>query len=576
MPWRGPNEPGEFPTLGHQVIELVEAKCVIPDGERAGEPFVLTDEMVTYYLWVYRINPDARYDERTGTWRNAFYFPRGDQICRPQKWGKGPLSASRIVAESHDEAPVLFAGWDENGEPIGKPWPTPWVQVTAYSEDQAMNVWKALLPMVREGPLADEWPDTGDTRINLPSGGLIEPVTSSAQTRKGQRVTFPVQDQTEDWTQESGGRALADTQRNNAAGMGGRFHSACNAWDPTRNSVAQYTAEQEPGVYLDDIDPGSFSVHNKRERQRALRKVYGDSARARKRDRWVPWVDLDRIDAECAALVRRDPAQAKRNFCNAKEQSAAAAFDPGHIDALLDPGYERKPGRVATIGVDGAQSEDALAIVGTLLEVRDPETHAIVEPRHHWPIGIWEHPPDAPPTYLHPTDAIDAAMVEAVEHSGLTVARIYVDPDYINHLLVLWQGRWGKRVQPWKMNRPTPVAWAVRNFEDSITGAVKARAEGEPTPVSFDPGPPASWDPDADPIFVRHLKNARRQPVTTRDDTGRLMHAIAKDRPDSPRKMDGAAAAVLSDEAANDCIAAGEGKPTTPPTDLLNYRIELV
>jgi hypothetical protein len=37
--------------------------------------------------------------------------------------------------------------------------------------------------------------------------------------------------------------------------------------------------------------------------------------------------------------------------------------------------------------------------------------------------------------------------------------------------------------------------------------------------------------------------------------------------------MDGSAAAVLSDEAANDCVAAGEGKPT-PPTDLLSYKIQ--
>ena len=44
----------EFPTLGYLVAEWIEADCVIPDGERTGEPYVLTDEMLRFLLHYYR------------------------------------------------------------------------------------------------------------------------------------------------------------------------------------------------------------------------------------------------------------------------------------------------------------------------------------------------------------------------------------------------------------------------------------------------------------------------------------------------------------------------------------------
>ncbi len=59
MPWRGPEEPGEFPTLGHQVAAWIEASCAIPDGDYAGAAYVLTDEMYRFLLWYYRLDPDT-------------------------------------------------------------------------------------------------------------------------------------------------------------------------------------------------------------------------------------------------------------------------------------------------------------------------------------------------------------------------------------------------------------------------------------------------------------------------------------------------------------------------------------
>lgn len=506
MPWRGPEHVGEFPTLGFAVADLIEAKCAIPDGDHAGEPFQLTDEMLRFLLWHYRIDPET----------GRFTYGRGSQLVRPQKWGKGPFAAAVICAEADPEGPVLFDGWDAQGEPVGRPWATPWIQVTAVSEDQTANIWRALQPMIELGSIAADIPDTGETRINLPSGGRIEPTTAAARSRLGQRITFSAQDEAHDWLKHNGGRKLADTQRRNLAGMGGRWIETGNAWDPAEESVAQQTAESgEPGVFHDDVEPGSGSIRNKADRRRMLRKVYGGS--------W--WVDLDRIDAEIAALLGRDPAQAERFFLNRKRASEDHAFDAERWDSLAAPGLEPDHGSLIVVGVDGARFADALAMVATE-----------VETGRQWPLGIWERPEHAPDDYEHPSEEVDGAMLEAFER--FDVWRVYVDPQWIDHLLDRWQGRWGdKRVTPWYTNRPRPISFAVRNYR-------AAMGAGDITH-------------DGDDDLARHIRNARKQKVNVYDDDHRQLHTLAKDRPDSPRKIDGAMAGVLSWEARGDAIAAG-------------------
>lgn len=514
-----------YPTLGYDVAELIQAKCAIPDGDQQGEPYLLTPEMVAFLLAFYRVHP------ATG----RFFHDRGGQLVRPQKWGKGPFAAAIICAEADGEGPVIPDGWNAEGQPAGRPWATPWIQVTAVSEDQTANVWRALVPMIELGAIRADIPDTGQTRINLPGGGRIEPVTSSARSRLGQRLTFALQDEAHSWLERNGGHMLADNQRRNLAGMGGRFLETGNAWDPRENSVAQRTAESgEPGVYHDDVDPGIGSVRNKADRRKMLRKVYGDST-YRAADapwRWQPWVDLDRIDGEIVALLARGEAvQAERFFLNRKLAGEDAALPPGLVDSRGGGSEAAAKARI-TVGVDGARFVDALAIVAT-----DVKTGA------QWPIGIWERPEHAPDDYEHPYDQIDGAMVDAFERWD--VWRVYIDPQWIDHLVERWQGRWGqKRVLPWYTNRPRQIAHAIRGFTDAANAG--------------------DWSHTGDELFARHLKQARKQMVNVYDDDHRQMHTFSKDRPDSPRKIDAAMAAVLSWEARSDCIAAGEAEPAGP------------
>lgn len=512
MAWRGPEYPGEFPTLGYLVAEWIEEMCVIPDGEFVGQTYILTDPMLEFLLWYYRLHPDAAPDPTKPS--RAFIHERGGQLVEPQKWGKGPFSASMICAEA--DGPVLFDGWDANGEPVGRPWSTPWIQVTAVSEGQTANVWRALVPMIELGPLAGEIPDTGATRINLPGGRPIEPVTASARSRLGQPITFAVQDQTEDWTARNGGRTLADNQRRNLAGMGGRWLETANAWDPAMESVAQQTSESEaPGVYKQKSNAGAGSINNKRERRRMLRRVYQHS--------W--WIDVDRIESEAVALLERDPGQAERYFLNRDTPGAGRAYDGERWHELGQPMIEIPDGSLIVVGGAGVRFDDAFALVAT-----------DVERGHQWPLGIWEVPDSAGDDYEHDASAIDGVLSEAFER--FNVWRAYINPHRIEHLLEPWQGRWGeKRVIGWWTNRPRQMAYAVRRH-------VTAVAAGD-------------LSHDGSPVLERHIRNAMRQEVNVYDDEHRQMSVLAKARPGSPLKIDGAVAGVLSWEARGDAIAAG-------------------
>ena len=127
-----------------------------------GEPFILTDEQLRTLLHHYRIDPET----------GRFTYFRGTQLVRPQKWGR-VRSPPLICAEAHPQGPVVFDGWDANGEPVGRPFATPHIQVTAVSIDQTDNIFRALLPMIELGPLADVFPDTGLGRSTcLPAASL--------------------------------------------------------------------------------------------------------------------------------------------------------------------------------------------------------------------------------------------------------------------------------------------------------------------------------------------------------------------------------------------------------------------
>ncbi|MFJ2174341.1 hypothetical protein ACIOHE_15685 [Streptomyces sp. NPDC087851] len=538
MPWRGAEYPGEFPSLGWLLGEWIEQHCVIPDGDRAGTPYGLTDEMWTVLVHHYRLKVTARPGQRAP----AFVYRRS-QLVRPQKWGKGPFSASWICGEA--VGPVLFLDWAaggeyydcadhgcgcgwyyeyEAGEPMGRPWPTPLIQITANSEDQTANVYGALQPMIELGPLADVIPDTGDTRINLPGGGRIDPVTSRARTRLGQRVTFVVQDETGLWTVASGMVSVAETQRRGLAGMGGRSVETTNSWDPSEDSVAQRTAESRvKDVYRDHrlADP-RLQYKLKSDRRKIHRFVYGDSAK-----RPGGWVDLDGIEGEAAELIEKDLAQAERFFGNRVTAGTGTWLERALWDLRLGRRDVPPAGTRIVLGFDGSDIDDWTGFRAETLD--------------GWQFTP-TYGPDKRPTVWNPADwdgqvprlEVDAALDELMELYD--VVRVYGDPPYWETEIDTWADKYGEqRVVRWYTSRTVQMHAACERLLTDVT----KRDSG--------------FFHDGCPMAGAHVANARKAARPG----GR--YVLRKASPG--QKIDVAVISVLAHEAAGDAIKAGLAKP---------------
>jgi hypothetical protein len=525
MAWRGPDYPGEFPSLGWLVGEWIEEHCVIPDGDRAGEPYRLTDEMWRFLAHHYRLRPGAQPGQRAP----AFAYRRS-QLVRPQKWGKGPFSAGLICAEA--VGPVLFDGWDADGEPVGRPWPTPLIQIAANSEDQTANVYAALQPMIELGPLADLIPDTGDTRVNLPGGGRIDPVTSRARTRLGQRVTFVVQDETGLWTVQSGMVAVAETQRRGLAGMGGRSIETTNAWDPSEDSVAQRTAESRVrDIYRDHtLADARLDYKLKRDRQRIHRAVYGDSAK-----RPGGWVDLAAIEAEAAELAETDLAQAERFFGNRITAGTGTWLERARWDLLTEPRTVPDGTRIV-LGFDGSDLDDWTGFRAETLDgYQFTPVYSSLRLPTIWNPGEWGG--------QVPRLEVAAALDELMRRYD--VVRVYCDPPYWESEVDAWADRYGDRVVRWATYRATQMHAAAERL---LTDATKA-----------DTG----LRHDGCPITSVHVGNARRAARPG----GRYLLRKAS----HTQKIDSAVISILAHEAAGDAIAAGLAR-TEPDSSVVVMR----
>lgn len=529
----------QWPTLGFLIGDWVEAHCVIPDGFSAGQPYVLTDEMLWFYLNHYRVKPEATRERSMLSPASAFHYRRS-QLVRPQKWGKGPLTASQVCVEA--VGPAVFAGWAsggevydcrdhgcgcgwlyeyEPGEPMGMPWPTPLIQITAFSEEQTDNIYGALRPMIDKGPLAELIPKTGEEFIRLPGGGRIDTVTSSAQSRLGQRVTFVPQDETGIWTTENKMQKVADTQRRGLAGMGGRSTETTNGWDPSENSVAQRTFEAKVKDIFRDFRraPADLDYAKKADRRKIHRAVYGDS--------W--WVDLDAIEAEAAELLERDQAQAERFFGNRITAGTGAWLARDRWDLRAAP-REVPDGTPVVLGFDGSDIDDW---TGLRAETLDGYQFTPVYSSLRIPT-VWDPKEWGGQT---PRLEVDAAVDELMRR--FQVVRMYCDPPYWETEVDTWADRYGeKKVVRWYTQRVSQMHAACERLLTDVTKADSVFAH------------------DGCPDTSAHVGHARKA-ARTAD-----RYVLRKAAPH--QKIDLAVVSVLTHEAAGDAIAAGLARPAKP------------
>jgi hypothetical protein len=524
-----------WPTL-YITVDWVAAHCVIPDQFRKGEPF----EMYPWQAWCtlnhYRVREDAQWIPDNPLRSTAFFYRRS-LVIAPQKTGKGPWSATGVAIEG--VGPALFAGWAGRGdgwacsdhgcgcgweyeyapgEPMAMRWPTPLIQITATSEDQTDNIYRPLKAMIREGPLADLM-KVGEEFIRIGTEGEIAVVTSSAQSRLGNPVTYAPQDETGIWTKENKMAGVADTQRRGLAGMQGRAQETTNAFDPTQRSVAQATYQsQAPDLFkFHRPPPAHLSYANKAERRKIHAFVYAGSRH----------VNLDAIEGDAWELIEKgELAQAERFFGNRMRAGAGVWLDVEKWQGRALP-CEVPDGTAVVLGFDGSDVDDWTAIRA---ETEDgyqfTPTYGPLRLPTIWNPADW----DGQVPRLEVADALAELMRRYV------VVRMYADPPYWTTEIDAWAALYGeKRVIRWQTSRPVQMQAAADRLRIDV---LKAES---------------TWSHDGCETTRAHVEATHKapRPGGTKDNPRYVLT-----KPDDGRKIDACVTSILCHEAAGDVTAA--------------------
>lgn len=532
-----PSEPGEFPTLGWQVLDWMMEELASPQGGTDKQMYVPYPEQASFILNLYRLDPESgrRVYRRAG-------------ICRPRGWGKSPLLASIAIVEAL--GPVVFDGWDADGQPVGRPWSRTnrvLTQIGAVSEEQAnTNSWGPLLEMVRNGPVVDDYPglEPFDGQVVLPDGsGFIKMITASANSVKGAPAQLCILDQTEVWHSSNGGTKLAKTLRDNAAKVDGITIESPNAYVPGENSVAeksqayaQKIAEgkaTDRGLLWDDREAPDVDLTDRVQLLHALRYVYGDSAKIAHPDGTVTGhVNLDRIADEVNDPERSED-DYRREFLNRKlstgdafvQRPEWARCGPHPDDPVLWPGWEAPAPVTASdpvvLGFDGSRRRrkgmtDATALVACR-----------VSDGFVWPVRVWEEP-DGPEAKDWSVPEIEVEAEIADFFRTHRVVGFLADQSMWESNVARWEAKWGSQLVVGPKSHPIAVD-TKHEYAKTSKGIVALRTAIRNGELKH----------DSSAVLTRHVLNA----IVHDRQTGPLLF---KKTPSSPDKIDACYALMLA------------------------------
>ncbi|WP_198414321.1 hypothetical protein [Cryobacterium sp. Hh7] len=496
-----------FPSLGYHVADQMREYLAAPDNTDF-TPFEVTREQLEFLVRFYEVDP-----------HDGHRVKHRAVLSRSRGWGKSPFLAAIGIAEALFE--VNWAGWDADGQPVGKPWSvdrTPLVLITAVSEDQARrNTWGPLLEMIREGSVLDEFNvDPMDTFVALPKG-KIEMATAAARAIKGSRAVCAIMDQTEEWVRGNGGVRLAQTLRNNATKIGGVTIESPNAFTPGEKSVAEDSARfwenTQSGKYanLKDVRsllydhreaPADTDIADHESLIRGLRIAYGDSSghpggcMIHNPPCAPGWAPIERIALDFYD-TSNDPQTMRQDFLSQITHASNAYISAPEWRAILDTEKVVTKAEPITLGFDGSEGRkvgmgiaDSTVLIG----------YSVTQ-KHLFQIGVWEQP-DGPSgdNWRPPTLEVEAAVREAFKNYN--VIGFYADPS----------AGWAGQVKTWeaenfkklkvKMTTDEPIKWRQKDIGrtvDAFANMHSAIVNGEMTH-------------DGSKALTAHFLNARRDP----------------------------------------------------------------
>lgn len=520
-----PDDPEPWPTLGDQVCEFIEERCVYGPGSLKGQPAKLNSDQRYFFYRAYEVYPKGH--PRAGRRR----FQRAGKSVRKGS-AKTEMMAWTAFAELHPESPVRFAGFNKDGSlKQGRPVSDPYIPLLANTQEQVAELAYGALMVICEEGADPELFDIGLDRILRIDGGRPDgkavPLAGAPNARDGARTTFQGIDESHRLYLPNHKQAIETM----IANLPKRpledpwMMSTTTAGHPGQDSVAEDEYFEAEAIARGEIEKPTFFFFHRQasdgydlskfeDRVEAIREASGPDV--------AEWSDLEGIASQWDR-PKADKTYLERVWTNRWTQSEAQAFDLRRWHVLELKGERIPPRSRVTIGFDGARMRDATALVVTDIRTGFQEL-----------AGLWERPLDAEPDWEVPELEVTEKVAELMRR--YRVWKLYADPPHWNNTVGEWSVKWPDKVEEWWTNRRRPMAAALLTFSEAIqTGRISH---------------------NGDPNLSRHIGNAGRVQTNLSWEDGQRMWILGKLHPD--RKFDAAMAAVLSWQARKDALAAAE------------------
>lgn len=191
-------------SLGWMAADWIEELCIRGNGPLIGQKVEhLIDDYVRFLVTTYALDNDDNLAHVSSF------------ISRPKGFGKSEIAAyiglfdslgpSRFSHYAGPEGEKYICPYGTGytyhyapGEPVGKPMATPIVLCVATEEGQSAEIFSTCYINCKEGPLSAAFPnknDVGLTRINVPGGGYIKPITASGDSKDGSKPSLVLADE---------------------------------------------------------------------------------------------------------------------------------------------------------------------------------------------------------------------------------------------------------------------------------------------------------------------------------------------------------------------------------------------
>lgn len=514
--------PLNFPSLGWLAADWITEYGVYGPGSVAGQRVQLAEEDVIFLVWLYRLDPE------TGK-----RLASDADLSAPKGWAKSQLAG--LVGLFEAFGPCRFAGWDANGDPVGRPITAPFINCLATEERQSGMTYRNVLYVLEHGDaLANEYEyDPGKWQTFLPNGGVIARSTSGSASKDGNLETCTIADETHlyvlpelrdmyDTVDRNGRKRKLDEPlilRTSTMFAPGEESIAERCWNEFE--LFGLDAERmllEAGVLVDHREaPDNFDLRDDDALRAALVALYREKAH---------FVDIDGIIRKDFRRAGANVANAQRYFLNRRVLAGGRWMSAQRWDRIADPKKRLKPGDRIALGFDGSRKFDATGFVACRLS-----DGLLV------PLGYWQRPPRLP---RHVDWDLPAGEVhQALEEINETydVVAFFADPHWWHQEVDTWHGKWPDIVTKFDTGKTTRMVHAVERLNvDVDTGAVCHTG---------------------DRLLRRHVLNANAERQRVKLDPIRHGVTLAKNRNSRRNLIDLAMCAVLANEAKGFAIANG-------------------